>query len=86
MTARREINWPPTRRLRWPWTRGAVISAPNVTFQRPVLPLGDVQVGSGQVYFHPTESHQCESSESSWSSKTCRTVRHNVRSWWRWYP
>ena len=20
MTARREINWPPTRRLRWPWT------------------------------------------------------------------
>ncbi|MFT4217953.1 MAG: hypothetical protein QM619_12330 [Micropruina sp.] len=20
MTTRKEINWPPTRRLRWPWT------------------------------------------------------------------
>ncbi|MBP8921814.1 MAG: hypothetical protein KBG85_19125, partial [Micropruina sp.] len=28
MTAREEINWPPTRRLRWPWTHGNGLAAP----------------------------------------------------------
>ena len=31
MTARREINWPPTRRLRWPWTARKVIADRGIT-------------------------------------------------------
>lgn len=47
MTAREEINWPPTRRLRWPWTLAAARS-PRALYAL----VGELRPRRGTAWWH----------------------------------